>query len=68
MLIKTFAPLKKKKKEYWSGLSFPSPGDIPYSGIKPTSHWQVNSLLLTIGEVEVLGQSILSDSLQPYGL
>ena len=25
------------KQEYWSGLSFPSPGDLPYPGIKPES-------------------------------
>ena len=25
------------KQEYWSGLPFPSPGDIPNPGIKPTS-------------------------------
>ena len=24
------------RQEYWSGLSFPSPGDLPYSGIE---HW-----------------------------
>ena len=29
--------LKKKKKEYWSGLPFPSPGDLPDPGIKPGS-------------------------------
>ena len=23
------------RQEYWSGLSFPSPGDLPDSGIKP---------------------------------
>jgi len=23
--------------EYWSGLPFPSPGDLPDSGIKPAS-------------------------------
>ena len=23
--------------EYWSGLPFPTPGDLPYPGIKPTS-------------------------------
>ena len=27
----------KKKKEYWSGLPFPSPGDLPHSGIEPGS-------------------------------
>ena len=25
------------KQEYWSGLSFPSPGDLPNPGIKPGS-------------------------------
>ena len=25
------------KQEYWSGLPFPSPGDLPHPGIKPTS-------------------------------
>ena len=25
------------KQEYWSGLPFPSPGDLPNSGIKPGS-------------------------------
>ena len=25
------------RQEYWSGLSFPSPGDIPDPGIKPES-------------------------------
>ena len=25
------------RQEYWSGLSFPSPGDLPDSGIKPKS-------------------------------
>ena len=25
------------RQEYWSGLSFPSPGDLPDSGIKPSS-------------------------------
>ena len=25
------------RQEYWSGLSFPSPGDLPYSGIEPVS-------------------------------
>ena len=24
-------------QEYWSGLSFPSPGDLPYPGIEPGS-------------------------------
>ena len=33
------APLSMKfsQQEYWSGLTFPSPGDIPDPGIEPTS-------------------------------
>ena len=26
------------RQEYWSRLPFPPPGDLPYPGIKPTSH------------------------------
>ena len=29
--------LRFPKREYWSGLPFPSPGDLPDSGIEPTS-------------------------------
>jgi len=25
------------KQEYWSGLPFPSPGDLPHPGIEPRS-------------------------------
>ena len=31
------APLSFSRQEYWSGLLFPSPGDIPNPGIEPTS-------------------------------
>ena len=33
------APLSMgfSRQEYWSGLPFPSPGNLPYPGIKPTS-------------------------------
>ena len=33
------APLSMRfpRQEYWSGLSFPSPGDLPNAGIEPTS-------------------------------
>ena len=35
----------KKKKEYWSGLSFPSPGDLPNPGTELKSpSLQANSL------------------------
>ena len=34
-------------QEHWSGLPFPSPGDLPNPEIKPTSPaWQVDSLPL----------------------
>ena len=41
------APLSMEfsRQEYWSGLPFPSPGDIPNPGIEPKSPaWQVVSL------------------------
>ena len=33
------APLSMgfSRQEYWSGLLFPSPGNVPYSGIEPRS-------------------------------
>ena len=33
------APLSMgfSRQEYWSGLPFPSPGDLPHPGIKPES-------------------------------
>jgi len=35
------------RQEYWSGLPFPSPGDLPDPGIEPASPaWQVDSLPL----------------------
>ena len=30
-------PMGFSREEYWSGLPWPSPGDLPDSGIKPTS-------------------------------
>ena len=35
------------RQEYWSGLPFPSTGDLPNPGIKPSPELQVNSLLLS---------------------
>ena len=42
------APLSMgfSKQEYWSGLPFPSPGDLPDPGTEPLSHWQAGSLPL----------------------
>jgi len=37
--------MRFSKQEYWSGLPFPSPGDLPNLGIEPTSPaLQVDSL------------------------
>ena len=57
--IALWAPLSMgfSRQEYWSGLSFPSPGDLPDPGIKPRSptlqqilyhqnHWRNNQKLL----------------------
>ena len=40
------APLSMKfsGQEYWSGLPFPSPGDLPNPGIEPASALQADSL------------------------
>ena len=36
------------RQEYWSGLPFPTPGDLPDPGIEPvTPHWQTISLPLS---------------------
>ena len=43
------APLSvgfSRQEFYWSGLSCPSPGDLPNSGMKHLLHWQVGSLPL----------------------
>ena len=29
--------MRFSRQEYWSGLPFPSPGDLPYPGIEPRS-------------------------------
>ena len=40
------------RQEYWSGLPFPFPGDLPNPGIKPgflsLLHWQASSLTLAL--------------------
>jgi len=36
------------RQEYWNGLPFPSPGDLPEAGFKPGSpEWQADSLSLS---------------------
>ena len=39
------SPMGFSKQEYWSGLPFPSPGDLPDSGIEPgSSAFQADAL------------------------
>ena len=35
--MQAITPISFSRQEYWSGLPFPSPGDLPNPGIKPTS-------------------------------
>ena len=64
------------RQEYCSDLMFPSPGDIPNPGIKPTSPaWQANSLPLSHWETPnksfssvQFSRSVVSDSLRPHEL
>ncbi|CAI9153925.1 unnamed protein product [Rangifer tarandus platyrhynchus] len=58
------------RQEYWSGLPFPSPGDIPDLEVEPGSPalWEV-SLLTRLPRKPSSVQfscSVMSDSLQPY--
>ena len=60
------------RPEYWSGLPFPSPGDLCNPGIKPRSPaLQADSLLLApLGSPEqclcvCVSHSVVSDSLRP---
>ena len=43
------APLSmgSHRQEYWSGLPFPPPGDLPHQGIKPTSPALAGGLFTT---------------------
>ena len=41
------------RQEYWSGLPFPSPEDLPDSGIKPTSSALAGEFFTTSATCEV---------------
>ena len=53
------------RQEYWSGLPFPTPGDLPDPGMEPMSlvspDWQVESLPLVPP-----GKPLLFSSYHPY--
>jgi len=59
------APLSMEfcRQEYWSGLPFPSPGDLPDPGIKPR---QTNSLPSEPSTLErkVLNYKLSSESIR----
>ena len=77
------APLSMEfsRQEYWSGLPFPSPGDLPNSGIKPGSptlqadslpsetpgkpHMKWNAFLNYVGSTLVIILTILSQHCDP---
>ena len=48
------------RQEYWSGVPFCSPGDLPDSEIKPLCllHWQADSLPLVLTKKPCRGRSI----------
>ena len=66
------------RQEYWSGVPFPSPGDLPNPGIKPgPPALQADALLseipgkkLTVKAIQCVSESrsVMSDSLRPHGL
>ena len=65
------APLSMgfSRQNYWSGLPFPSPGDLPYPKTEPVS---LASPALAGGffttSSTLFSFSVVSDSLQPHGL
>ena len=66
------APLSMafSRQEYWSGLPFPSPWNLPHPEIKPESPASpalVGRFFTTAppGKPESVGRSVVSDSLQP---
>ena len=57
------------RQEYWSGLSCPSPGDLPDPGIKHWTflHWQVESLPLAPSSVSSVQTSSVTQSCLTLG-
>ena len=70
------APLSMEfsRQEYWSGLPFPSPGDLPNPGIQPASPVLAGGFFTTelpgkslIKVIVCVSHAVVSDSLQSYG-
>ena len=57
------------RQEYWSGLTFPSPGDLPDPGIKPESPvLKADSLLSELPGKSHVSCSAVFDALRWHGL
>ena len=52
------------RQKYWSGLPFPSPGDLPNPGTESPSPALASGFFTTESE----SHSVMSDSLQPHGI
>jgi len=67
-----------RRQEYWNGLPFPSPEDVPDPGIEPTSPALADRFFTTetsqkhhikgVCVFVCVIYSVVSDSLQPHGL
>ena len=66
------------RQKYWSGLPFPSPGDLPDPGIEPRSPASLQVILYNPGFFTIktpgkplsaqFSHSVVSNSLRPHGL
>ena len=57
------------RQEYWSGFPFPSPGDLPYSGIEPGSPaLQADSLLTDSSSVGPFGRKDCINAIRHHDL
>ena len=57
------------RQEYWSGVPFPTPEDLPNPGIEPPSlcllHWQADSLPGDMGSIPGSGSSPREGNVNP---
>ena len=67
---KALLSVEFSRQEYWSGLSFPPPGDLPDPGIKPVSHISCTGrrILYPITTWEALPQIRLNKDASECGL
>ena len=56
------------RQEYWSGLPFPSPGDLPKPGIEPGSPTLAGSLPTELQGKPVEGFKYIEDALKALAL